>query len=193
MAAAAAAWCKSAVLHDSLRVCHTISGLHQPDVNIVHIQHQHRDVPHCPLNHVSKRHHRQQAHIMLTNPQPAAESLVQHLPNTQLQTMIYQDVCCISQYIAQALHLECLNAKLEIITSQSCPNWHADHVGVRCLCSYVGPGTWYIANRHVKRQWGWLSGDVSVVSVDDSHAVQAGVGDMLYLKGHSYPGLLGDW
>lgn len=39
-----------------------------------------------------------------------------------------------------------VRAKLEVVETQSCPRWHADHVGVRLLVTYVGPGTCFIAN-----------------------------------------------
>ena len=37
--------------------------------------------------------------------------------------------------------------KLEVIADTPCPRWHADHVGLRCLCTYIGEGTWWIENR----------------------------------------------
>ncbi len=40
-----------------------------------------------------------------------------------------------------------LRAKLEVITRQSCPRWHADTLGVRALVTYQGPGTLFVRNR----------------------------------------------
>lgn len=40
-----------------------------------------------------------------------------------------------------------LRAKLELITAQPCPRWHADTVGIRCLCTYEGAVTLYVPNK----------------------------------------------
>ena len=47
-----------------------------------------------------------------------------------------------------------------------------------------------ITLRHVRRSWRLRDGlllEVSVASVDEKFAQQAGTGDMLLLKGHSWP------
>ena len=40
-----------------------------------------------------------------------------------------------------------INVKLEVVPWTKCPRWHADSVGLRLLCTYVGRGTWWIENR----------------------------------------------
>jgi len=77
---------------------------------------------------------------------------VQDLTLPALQRAIYDDVCSVSRTLSAALPRlrgRGLRAKLEVITRQSCPRFHADSVGVRCLCTYEGPGTWVVANRCV--------------------------------------------
>ena len=40
-----------------------------------------------------------------------------------------------------------VSARLEVLAGTPCPRWHADHVGVRCLVTYLGPGTQVVENR----------------------------------------------
>jgi hypothetical protein len=46
--------------------------------------------------------------------------------------------------------------------------------------------------RHVKRAWNLWNGQVSVADVQDQMAVQVQPWDLLYLKGHQYPGFYGE-
>jgi hypothetical protein len=64
-----------------------------------------------------------------------------------LQQQLQQDLSQAVQLVSSTLQLDHVHAKLQIIEQQSCPNWHADTVGMRLLCTYAGPGTWYIANK----------------------------------------------
>lgn len=133
------------------------------------------------------------ATLLPDQPERAAEALVQDLTLPALQRAIYDDVCSVSRTLSAALPRlrgRGLRAKLEVITRQSCPRFHADSVGVRCLCTYEGPGTWVVANRFVKRKWS-LDGTVAVVAVDEAAAEQVQAWDLLYLKGNAFPGLYG--
>jgi hypothetical protein len=130
------------------------------------------------------------------------------------------------------------------VRNTSCPKWHADTVRLRLLCTYAGPGTWFVANRcgrgwaatgrvatsmswamrtlrtcpqptsvccspppppasppsrprapagrFVRRSLNPLTGDVAVAGVQGEHAQQAAAGDLLFLKGSSFPGLQGE-
>lgn len=68
-----------------------------------------------------------------------------HQPDLQWQ--IHTDLQQAVQHISSLRQVDHVRAKLECITHQSCPQFHADTVGVRMLCTYTGPGTWYIENR----------------------------------------------
>lgn len=50
-----------------------------------------------------------------------------------------------------------VHAKLEVLAGTPCPRWHADHVTARLLCTYTGPGTWFVPNRcdWPGCRWGW--------------------------------------
>lgn len=48
---------------------------------------------------------------------------------------------------AAAAGYERVRARLEVLGGTPCPRYHADHVAVRMLVTYAGPGTWYVENR----------------------------------------------
>lgn len=50
----------------------------------------------------------------------------------------------------------------------------------------------YMSGRYVRRRYDPLSGVVSVAGVDEQHDIQAAAGDLLFLKGNAFPGLLGE-
>lgn len=77
-----------------------------------------------------------------------------------------------------------------------CRKYHVDWVGLRLIVTYAGPGTEWVADEGVNRaalQVPWRS--VAAINrriVPDPGRVRcAGVGDVLVLKGESYPGNAG--
>jgi hypothetical protein len=88
-----------------------------------------------------------QATLHPEHAQRTAEYLVRDLPDPDLQQLVYQDVISIAQQLGRVLGPGPLSVKLESLDRQACPKWHADFVGVRCLVTYTGPGTWYVPNR----------------------------------------------
>jgi hypothetical protein len=91
-----------------------------------------------------------------------------------------------------------VSARLEALSWQPCPRWHADTVGARGLVTYAGSGggTQYLANARVSR--GWAADGVPFVAgvrpprqPDEAPFEAAGLGDILLLKGHACPGMMG--
>ena len=93
-----------------------------------------------------------------------------------------------------------LRAKLELVTTQACPRFHADSVGCRALITYCGAGggTLYDPSCAVCRSrapvgaLGALAAALSppapiVQSVDPTAIVQAAPWDILLLKGSAHP------
>eukprot|EP00798_Chlamydomonas_sp_ICE-L_P011389 gene11389-12089_t len=106
-------------------------------------------------------------------------------------SLLQDDICKITESFRDDLgYTGKLNVVLKPISRTQCPKFHADTVSSRCLCTYAGQGTWFIENKYVKRAWmeaalmPWDPAAVSVVKVEDEHAVQAQPGDLLFLKGH---------
>ena len=87
---------------------------------------------------------------------------------------------------------EAVDAALSIITQTSCPRFHADHVELRCLCTYAGEGTFFVPNQAVdRRMWMRALGiqDTKGFGLKTEKAVQqASEWDLLILKGNAYAG-----
>ncbi|KAI8472883.1 MAG: hypothetical protein J3K34DRAFT_519420 [Monoraphidium minutum] len=192
-------WLKGVLLHDQVGVSHALPDLRGGAANVVHIRR-------APPPALAARppgalaaaaaaalppRGGAAAPLDRARPERGAEALVQGLGDPDLQRAIYEDVIAAGAALFESQPAaRALRAKLEVVVAQSCPRWHADSVGVRCLCTYEGAGTLYIPNSAVRRRWA-LDGAVSVLSVDERAARQAAAWDMLYLKGHSFPGLYG--
>lgn len=88
-----------------------------------------------------------QATIDVSKPEAASEYLLSAVLQPDLQQQLHTDLCQAVQLISTTLQLDHVHAKLQLIQQQSCPNWHADTVGMRLLCTYAGPGTWFVENR----------------------------------------------
>ena len=87
---------------------------------------------------------------------------------------------------------EAIDACLSVITSTSCPRFHADHVQLRCLCTYVGEGTYFVPNKAVNRH-NWMRAlgicDTNGFGVKSATSVQqATEWDVVLLKGEAFPG-----
>lgn len=71
-----------------------------------------------------------------------------------------------------ATQMDAVRFRLERITHDSCRRFHVDHVVLRLLCTYVGPGVqWRVADRG-----------------EDAPVYQAEAGAVALLKGGCYPG-----
>lgn len=138
------------MLHDQVGINRTADNLRSSSTNIAHVR---RTAPRSLQQHTHLITHVPDratiATVRPSRPEDAAELLVQGIDQPELQHAIYDDVISISSAIFGALELPDLRAKLEIITRQSCPRWHADTVSIRCLCTYEGAGTLYVPNRWV--------------------------------------------
>jgi hypothetical protein len=87
-----------------------------------------------------------------------------------------------------------IKVTLASVWSDSCRKFHADFVGLRMLCTYVGQGTDYVSDEFVDREG---ADDVdpediqasNVAMLRDPGAVRrCATGDLIVLKGESYPG-----
>jgi hypothetical protein len=102
-----------------------------------------------------------------------------------------------------------VSARLEALSWQPCPKWHADTVVARGIVTYSGnDGTQYLPNARVRRGWdaaaaltpgggGGGGGALSYVAgvrppaPGEPPYESAGLGDLLLLKGHACPGMEG--
>ncbi|MEW5302082.1 MAG: hypothetical protein WDW36_004892 [Sanguina aurantia] len=195
-------WATGTFRHDRCRVSPHPVDLKDPEVNIAHLRRPsllpvrkvEREVQHLGLGFKRKA-------SLPSTPLPAtlqewlqtpasapATELLRDLRDEGVRAQLLQDIFATARTLRSDLGFESVGIKLQVVSQTSCPKYHADHVGVRALVTYCGPGTWFITNRYATREWHWFDADVSVSRVDPSKAVQAAAGDVLFLKGHTYDG-----
>mmetsp|Transcript_16719 Transcript_16719/g.36171 ORF Transcript_16719/g.36171 Transcript_16719/m.36171 type:complete len:245 (+) Transcript_16719:327-1061(+) len=187
-------WARGASQHDRLRVSNSnIADFLHPDVNIVHIRRPQLRLPEDRLRKHIADHpsYHSKLKINVADPEEAVATRLldtQTFEDSTLRRLLLNDICEVVNQCGRHLGYDELSVKLEVVRRTSCPKWHADSVGMRCLCTYVGQGTWFVENRHVQRSWSWQQGDLvaAVEDVDDSSAQQSGPGDLLLLKGHKW-------
>jgi hypothetical protein len=61
-----------------------------------------------------------------------------------------------------------------------CPGWHVDHVSIRLVCTYLGPGTQWLDDQDVDRD------GLQSARTRQSTYVQAIPGEIVLLKGDSW-------
>ena len=85
-----------------------------------------------------------------------------------------QEVCCA---LREHCGIELVAVKLQCVHGTACPRVHVDHVQVRALITYHGPGTVYLPAEACA-----VRAD-EVLAVAPARAVETRAGDFLYLKG----------
>jgi hypothetical protein len=81
-----------------------------------------------------------------------------------------------------------------VVTRQDdCRKYHVDWVGLRLIVTYAGPGTEWVPNEGVRRKslqapWRNLASINRRIVPDTGAVMTARAGDVLILKGESYPG-----
>lgn len=91
-----------------------------------------------------------------------------------------------------------VTVQLELVTTDKCKRYHADYKSVRAVCTYVGPGTEWVEERGISREA--VSRHCHETSFEEQNALivldparieRAYPGDVIFLKGESYPGNAG--
>ena len=72
----------------------------------------------------------------------AARGLFQEMPI--LHWALYADVKTLAERFAETTGSPVIKLRLEHVTDDSCRKFHVDHVGMRLLCTYIGPATEWI-------------------------------------------------
>jgi hypothetical protein len=86
-------------------------------------------------------------------------------------------------------------AQIEIVTSDKCKRFHCDFKQIRAVCTYVGPGTEWVDELDLNRaslaihdHAGNFELQNARIVPDERTIKRATPGDVVFLKGESYPG-----
>lgn len=63
------------------------------------------------------------------------------LPDLPGREALADDVAGLAELYGDLLGCDAVGLRLEVIERAMCPRFHVDHVGLRMLCTYRGPGT----------------------------------------------------
>ncbi|MEM7608900.1 MAG: DUF1826 domain-containing protein [Myxococcota bacterium] len=77
-----------------------------------------------------------------------------------------------------------------MVDVDKCRKLHFDHLDLRILCTYEGPGTWVAPERCLDRSAIGARGEVALINKricrDDAALHQASAGDLVFLKGRAW-------
>ena len=109
------------------------------------------------------------------------------------QPAIAPDVVCLAELYADLLGCEAIGLRYEVVDGAMCPGFHVDRTGIRLLCTYRGPGTQWIDDRHADRSKlgpgsGGLPDHLSGLFGPGTQVQEAALGDVVLLKGSIWQG-----
>ena len=73
------------------------------------------------------------------------------LPDLPGRDAFADDLAVMSELYSDLLGCESVGLRVEIVSRAMCPRFHMDHVGIRLLCTYRGPGTQWIDDEGADR------------------------------------------
>ncbi|MEM6989538.1 MAG: DUF1826 domain-containing protein [Myxococcota bacterium] len=125
--------------------------------------------------------------------QPDPSPLLEHVADPRARRLLARDIVWLVGEFGALLGKKHLHAELSVVRADGCRKFHADNVTIRLLCTYVGPGTEWIADADVVRpNLAHIERDVaefnrSVLRRDDAIR-RCAAGEVLLLKGKARPG-----
>lgn len=120
------------------------------------------------------------------------EPFVEWLP-TELREWMRADLEHLVSKFAAASGASAFRASLQYVDTDACRKFHADYIRLRMLCTYRGPGTLWLDDAHADRSaFDWDNDDHDAVNDkivrDPAQVGHARPGDVVMLKGHTWPG-----
>ena len=96
------------------------------------------------------------------------------------------------EVLADLTGSERVGVRLATVETAMCPRLHVDHVTLRAVCTYGGPGTEYVANEDVDRRWlghasRGMPDEDSGLLLRSRSVLAASPGDLVLLKGEAWP------
>lgn len=103
------------------------------------------------------------------------------------------DVAGVAGRLAALLGQPTVRATLATVVTNKCRKFHSDYKTLRLVCTYAGPGTEWVDDRHVNREA--MGHEETCIDAANLHIVprgssvrRGGPGDVVILKGELFPG-----
>ncbi len=100
-----------------------------------------------------------------------------------------EDLNFLLRLYTDLLGAEAVGVRLKTLSSDMCPRFHVDRVGVRLLCTYAGPATEWLENSQVIRGALGATGEVPRLGARVQMLERF---DVALLKGEAWPGNTGN-
>ena len=89
-----------------------------------------------------------------------------------------------------------VGVRLARLDTAMCPRFHTDRVTLRCVTTYLGPGTEVLAEQDIDHSWlghaaKGRADECSGLMRQGAQVVRAATGDVVLLKGEAWPGNAG--
>ena len=125
--------------------------------------------------------------IELADPQaePALNGLLSGYSDLPGQAAFLADVAWLVQAYACLLDAKRIGLRLRALDGAMCPRFHVDHVPLRLITSYAGPGSQWLAEGELPRQL--LGGSQALLS-EGAVVEQIGCGHVALVKGERWVG-----
>lgn len=109
------------------------------------------------------------------------------LPDLPGRTAVHEDLRMMSELLSDITGCPRVGVRIEVLDRAMCPRWHVDRVGLRLLSTWIGPATEWLDDAFADRRR--LGSDD--VMTDPLGINRADAGDILLLKGESWPDNVG--
>lgn len=167
-----------------------LSRIVEPDVNLCNWQ---RDLDKSVTDYVNTLLDKPLNLARCVTPQDVQQELLCALPEGESQMALISDVSLLVDMLCCLFGIKQVGLRLRVLDSAMCPRFHTDKLVCRLVSSYSHIGTQWLANHALDRtRLGHGSGgrcDAESGLYQDSDAiVTATPGDVLLLKGESWPG-----
>ncbi len=124
---------------------------------------------------------------LVTTPDGVAADLAAALPSGWAGGPLIRDAARLVRLYAGIVGCPAVQLRLDSVAGGGCRFFHADHVGLRLLCTYRGAGTHWLPDDAVERS-ALGRGDNDAVLADPHRIRKLGTGHVGLLKGEDWPG-----
>lgn len=83
---------------------------------------------------------------------PGERAQLEHWPAGAGREALADDLGLLAELLGELLAADHIGLRVEVVSQAMCPRLHVDRVGIRLLCTYRGPGTEWIDDRHIDRR-----------------------------------------
>jgi hypothetical protein len=167
-----------------------LAGIFEPETNIAVL----RRTPAAELERAARAliERRYLSIALRTSGEEHARARLRELLGEESEVLI-DDVWRCAELLGEITGSAELGVRIAVLEEAMCPRFHVDYVGVRLVCTYVGPTTEFLATSEVDRcHLGHAldkpADELTGLLRRGASVRRAGIGDVVLLKGEAWPG-----